>query len=289
MKYFFKSTAFKIVLGLSLIISGIMLYGFFNPDDNIFVNALSCVTVPIQKTLKWTCDRAADFSYQFEEKEKLKVTDNLSELDAKSAEELVKEGKKGITAEFNGIISKADIKQGAAVTQGMELFTIENTDKASVDVTLSKYDYNTVKEGQSVEITLGDNTYQGTVTKMSHIAVQNEKGTPVISATVSIDNPDEDIFLGVDAKVKIYAASAKNVVTLPVEVVNIGKEGSFCYVIEDGLVTKRNITTGISSEDYVEITDGIKEGEEVIADLGDYTEGMEVQAVPEQTGEDADE
>lgn len=224
-----------------------------------------------------------------EEKEKLKVTDNLSELDAKSAEELVKEGKKGITAEFNGIISKADIKQGAAVTQGMELFTIENADKASVDVTLSKYDYNTVKEGQSVEITLGDNTYQGTVTKMSHIAVQNEKGTPVISATVSIDNPDEDIFLGVDAKVKIYAASAKNVVTLPVEVVNIGKEGSFCYVIEDGLVTKRNITTGISSEDYVEITDGIKEGEEVIADLGDYTEGMEVQAVPEQTGEDADE
>ena len=224
-----------------------------------------------------------------EEKEKLKVTDNLSELDAKSAEELVKEGKKGITAEFNGIISKADIKQGAAVTQGMELFTIENTDKASVDVTLSKYDYNTVKEGQSVEITLGDNTYQGTVIKMSHIAVQNEKGTPVISATVSIDNPDEDIFLGVDAKVKIYAASAKNVVTLPVEVVNIGKEGSFCYVIEDGLVTKRNITTGISSEDYVEITKGIKEGEEVIADLGDYTEGMEVQAVPEQTGEDADE
>ena len=224
-----------------------------------------------------------------EEKEKLKLTDNLSELDAKSAEELVKEGKKGITAEFNGIISKADIKQGAAVTQGMELFTIENTDKASVDVTLSKYDYNTVKEGQAVEITLGDNTYQGTVTKMSHIVVQNEKGTPVISATVSIDDPDEDIFLGVDAKVKIYAASAKNVVTLPVEVINIGKEGSFCYVIEDGLVTKRNITTGISSEDYVEITDGIKEGEEVIADLGDYTEGMEVQAVPEQTGEDADE
>ena len=224
-----------------------------------------------------------------EEKEKLKVTDNLSELDAKSAKELVEEGKKRITAEFNGIVSKADIKQGAAVTQGMELFTIQNTDKASVDVTLSKYDYDTVKEGQSAEITLGDNTYQGTVTKMSHIAVQNEKGTPVISATVSINDPDDDIFLGVDAKVKIHAASAKNVVTLPVEVVNIGKDGSFCYVIEDGLVTKRDITTGISSEDYVEVIDGIKEGEEVISDLGDYTEGMEVQAVSEQTGEDANE
>lgn len=232
---------------------------------------------------------ADSMSLTKEEKEKLKVTDNLSELDAKSAKELVEEGKKGITAEFNGIVSKADIKQGAAVTQGMELFTIQNTDKASVDVTLSKYDYDTVKEGQSAEITLGDNTYQGTVTKMSHIAVQNEKGTPVISATISINDPDDDIFLGVDAKVKIHAASAKNVVTLPVEVVNIGKDGSFCYVIEDGLVTKRDITTGISSEDYVEVIDGIKEGEEVISDLGDYTEGMEVQAVSEQTGEDADE
>ena len=225
-----------------------------------------------------------------EERKKLKVADNLSELDAKSAKELVEEGKKGITAEFNGIVSKADLKKGEAVTQGMELFTIQNTDKASVDVTLSKYDYDTVKEGQKAEITLGNNTYEGTVTRMSHIAVQNEKGTPVISATVSIDDPDDDIFLGVDAKVKIHAASAKDVVTLPVEVVNIGKDGSFCYVIENGLVTRRNITTGISSEDYIEITDGIEAGEEVISDLGDYTEGMAVQAEPqEQTGEDADE
>lgn len=225
-----------------------------------------------------------------EERKKLKVADNLSELDAKSAKELVEEGKKGITAEFNGIVSKADLKNGEAFTQGMELFTIQNTDKASVDVTLSKYDYDTVKEGQKAEITLGDNTYEGTVTRMSHIAVQNEKGTPVISATVSIDDPDDDIFLGVDAKVKIHAASAKDVVTLPVEVVNIGKDGSFCYVIENGLVTRRNITTGISSEDYIEITDGIEAGEEVISDLGDYTEGMAVQAEPqEQTGEDADE
>ena len=225
-----------------------------------------------------------------EERKKLKVADNLSELDAKSAKELVEEGKKGITAEFNGIVSKADLKNGEAVTQGMELFTIQNPDTASVDVTLSKYDYDTVKEGQKAEITLGDNTYEGTVTRMSHIAVQNEKGTPVISATVSIDDPDDDIFLGVDAKVKIHAASAKDVVTLPVEVVNIGKDGSFCYVIENGLVTRRNITTGISSEDYIEITDGIEAGEEVISDLGDYTEGMAVQAEPqEQTGEDADE
>lgn len=76
---------------------------------------------------------------------------------------------------------------------------------------------------------------------------------------------DEDIFLGVDAKVKIYAEKAENVVTLPAGVVNIGKDGSFCYVLKDGVITRQDITTGISSEDAVEVTDGITAGLIVLA------------------------
>ena len=62
------------------------------------------------------------------------------------------------------------------------------------------------------------------------------------------------------------------------EVVNIGKEGSFCYVLENGVITKKDITTGISSDEYVEVLDGIKEGDEVIRDLGSLEEGMQAEA-----------
>ena len=215
-----------------------------------------------------------------EEKEKLRLTNNLTELDAKSAKELVAEGKKGIKADFNGVISKTAGQQGATVTQGMELFTLQSTDKVSVDINVSKYDYAKVKEGQTADITIGDKKYTGKVTKISHLATTNEKGSTLISATVSIDKPDEDIFLGVDAKVKIYAEKAENVVTLPAGVVNIGKDGSFCYVLKDGVITRQDITTGISSEDAVEVTDGIKAGDEVIEDLGSLEEGMTAQAAP---------
>lgn len=230
-----------------------------------------------------------------EEKEKLRITNNLTELDAKSAKELVAEGKKGISADFNGVISKSAVQQGATVTQGMELFTLQSTDQVSVDVNVSKYDYAKVKAGQKADITIGDKKYTGKVTKISHIATTNEKGSTLISATVSIDKPDEDIFLGVDAKVKIYAEKAEDVVTLPAGVVNIGKNGSFCYVLKDGVITKQDITTGISSEDSVEITDGIKAGDEVIEDLGSLEEGMTAEATPAEgdsaaaTGETADE
>lgn len=213
-----------------------------------------------------------------EQKEKMKITNNLSEMEAKTAEELLEDGKKGISAEFNGVISKTAAVEGSTVTQGMELFTLQNTDKVSVDINISKYDYDKVKEGQSAEITMADHTYEGKVTKVSHIASPNEKGTPVISATVSILNPDEDIFLGVDAKVKIHAESAEDVVTLPVEAVNIGKDGSFCYILKDGVITRQNVTTGLSSQDYVEIKEGLKEGDQVISDLGSLEEGMQAAA-----------
>ena len=214
-----------------------------------------------------------------EEKEKMEITNNLSELDQMSAQELVEAAKKGIKADFNGVITKVSVVEGATTALGTELFTLQNTDKVDVNVNVSKYDYDKVKEGQSAEITLAGKTYEGEVTNISHIATQNEKGASLISADVRIKNPDEDIFFGVDAKVTIHAEEADDVVVLPAEVVNIGKDGSFCYVIENGVITRRDITTGISSDDYVEVTEGIKEGDEVIRDLGSLEEGMQAEPV----------
>ena len=213
-----------------------------------------------------------------EEKEKMEITNNLSELDQMSAQELVEAAKKGIKADFNGVVTKVSVVEGATATQGTELFTLQNTDKVDVNVNISKYDYEKVKEGQSADITVAGKTYEGEVTSVSHIATQNEKGASLISADIRIKNPDEDIFLGVDAKVTIHAEEANDVVVLPSEVVNIGKEGSFCYVLENGIITRKDITTGISSDEYVEVLDGIKEGDEVIRDLGSLEEGMQAEA-----------
>ena len=217
-----------------------------------------------------------------EEKEKMEITNNLSELDQMSAKELVQAAKKGISADFNGVISKVSVVEGSTTALGTELFTLQNTDNIDVNVNISKYDYDKVKEGQKAEITLAGKTYEGEVKSVSHIATQNEKGASLISADVKILNPDEDVFIGVDAKVTIQAEKADNVIVLPAEVVNIGKEGSFCYVLENGVITRRDIATGISSDDYVEITDGLAEGDEVIRDLGNLVEGMTAEASTEQ-------
>lgn len=214
-----------------------------------------------------------------EAKAQMQTNNNLAELEQKSLAELIEEGKKGISAEFNGVISDSQVVEGAMVSQGMQLFTLQSVDDVNVDVTLSKNVYEKVKEGQKATITFAGQTYEGTVTRISRIATSGMSGSnqaatsTAITATVHIDNPDDNIFLGVEAKVSIQAAEAKDVVILPTEAVNIGKDGSFCWVCEDGVLVKRSIETGVTSDDCIEITKGLKEGEEVIADPGNHEEG----------------
>ena len=216
-------------------------------------------------------------------REKMTITSNLSELKSKNLQELLEEGRKGIQAEFKGVISDAKVTQGATVTKGMELFTLQSTQDVCVEANVSKYDFDKVKEGQKAEITLGDKKYKGTVDKVSKIAIPNEKGTPLIGVSVHIDNPDDDIFIGVEAKVTIQASEAKNVPVLPVEVVNIGKEGSFCYVVNKGKIEKKDIETGVTSDSMVEVKSGLKKGDQVIKDMGNYSEGDSVTAKEAKT------
>ena len=222
-------------------------------------------------------------------REQMRTNNNLSELESKSLEELIEEGRKGICAEFNGVISDKQVLEGAMVTQGMQLFTLQSIDQVNVEVTLSKNVYDKVKEGQTAEITFAGQTYQGTVKRISRIASSGMSGTnqaavssASVMATVQINNPDENIFLGVDAKVKIFAAEAKDVLILPTEAVNIGKDGTFCWVNEDGIMKKRSITTGVTSDECAEITQGIDEGEQVIPDPGVHEEGDPITVIETQ-------
>ena len=42
---------------------------------------------------------------------------------------------------------------------------------------------------------------------------------------------------------------------------------------EDGILTRRSITTGVTSGECAEITEGLEEGEQVITDPGSHEEG----------------
>lgn len=60
-------------------------------------------------------------------------------------------------------------------------------------------------------------------------------------------------------------------------------EGSFVYAVENGVIVKKPVQTGISSDLNMEITEGLNEGDQILTEInGNIMEGMEVSAVPMQ-------
>ena len=161
-----------------------------------------------------------------------------------------------------------------------ELFTIQSSSAVQVTVELSKYDLEKVKEGQSATVTVAGVSYSGAVSRINRVAQNNAQNTPVVYADVTIENPDGNIFLGIEGKAEILTGSAEGVVLVPYEAVNTDKEGDFCYLVKDGVIVRQNVVTGISSDMDVEIKEGISEGDTVVisSDM-DLMEGLQVNPV----------
>ena len=212
-----------------------------------------------------------------------KQAEAAKELQAlKSAEvtDAVAQVSDGIKADFAGIVTGVKPVDGSNVENGGELFTVSSIEKVCVDVSFSKSDLEKIEEGQKAVATIAGKQYEGTVTRISRAAAKNEKGASIIQGEIHIDNPDADLYLGVDARVMVEGNKAENVVMIPIEAINIGKDGSFVYVVTDGMVQKRMVTAGISSDEYTEIKKGLEVGEQVIisVDAG-IEEGMAVNPV----------
>ncbi len=192
----------------------------------------------------------------------------------------------GMVAEFDGVVTSLSTVEGATVQEGTQLLVLESYDEICVEFQASKYDLEELQIGQKAIIDVSGKEYKGTVTKIDRMAQPNASGIPMVGARVHIDNPDENIFLGIEAKLTVITAQEQNTLLLPVEAVNMDNTGDFCYVIENGLLVKKYVTTGISSLEYIQITEGLAEGDEVVisAYMGlDLEEGMAVTVMPEET------
>lgn len=63
----FKGTAFKIIISILLLLTSIIIYSYFKPN-NIFSNIISITSYPFQKMFWNLSDKVSNFSYKFQEK-----------------------------------------------------------------------------------------------------------------------------------------------------------------------------------------------------------------------------
>ena len=185
--------------------------------------------------------------------------------------------KEGVKADFNGVVTEVAVVEGATVTAGAKMVTMANLEDVQVALSVSKSDLPKIAVGQKVDITINGKAYDDEVTKISGNATKNSNGVAVVETIIKVTNPDNDIILGVEATNKIHAEKADNTIVLPYEYIQTDAEGDYVYVVENGVVTRKNVTVGISTSTEAQVIEGLSEGDEVISsDVSMLTEGMAV-------------
>ena len=207
----------------------------------------------------------------------------LANLSYQEAEEEYYIAQKGIVADFDAIVTECSAISGAGVNSGMQLLTLENSRKLKVSFEASKYDIEKLELGQKADVVISGRTYHGEVSKINRMAVRNASNTPMVGVEIHLSDADDKIILGMDAKLTIYTKKAENALLIPVEAINADRDGDFLYVVENGIVVRKSIVCGISSDVYAEIKEGLTEEDEIIlTSYSDLEEGMAVTVLPTQ-------
>lgn len=199
-----------------------------------------------------------------EAKANISYNEQASKLTLEQTADSLSKAKAGITADFDGIVTKVEAAAGTMASEGTPLVTLASANDMCVEIPVSKYNLTNLEIGQKATVTFQEREYPGTLNYISKIAETTESGAAMVTVKVHIDAPDENLVLGLDAKVSIDLGSVENVIKVPISAVNSDTAGDFVYVVEDGIVVRKPVTTGMASKEEIELTSGIDEGEKVI-------------------------
>lgn len=213
-------------------------------------------------------------SYQ---RENLSATEQLNLIAYENAQEDYDIANQGIVAAFDGVVTELSAIESMTVGESVQLLTLANYNQVCVKLSVTKYDLARITVGQTADITISGSTYEGTIVKIDRMATQNVSGNAQVGVEIHIENPDNNIYLGLDAKVQIHAGKAEDALLIPVNALNADKNGDFVYVEENGVVVRKDIVTGISSTEYIEVKEGLtSEDNVIVSSYVTLEEGMAV-------------
>lgn len=190
--------------------------------------------------------------------QELELNIRIQERQIKELQQKVEQSK--ITAGRKGVITWLKDQIGSHVDPGEMLVRVADLTSYKVDGTISDIYANRIFQGQEALIRISDQELKGSV-----VSIQPAVKNGFISFTVALDDKSNPL-LRPHLQVDLFpvTASKKSVVLLPNEAAFTGAKDQVLFVIENGKACRRNITTGLTNYDYIEIVTGIKPGEEVI-------------------------
>jgi membrane fusion protein, multidrug efflux system len=182
-----------------------------------------------------------------------------------------------VVAPISGVVDEVKAREGELAVPMMPLFRVVNLSDFKVVAEIAEAHISKVDKGDKVKLHLPDlnKDIEGVVTqKTSFINPVNR----TFAVEIGVKGAQVALKPNMIVKVKINDYSSTKALSVPVNTLQSTDEGDFVYIAAKGakgFVAKQQLVKkGVIYGDRVEITDGLKEGDQLItAGYNDLTEG----------------
>lgn len=193
-----------------------------------------------------------------------------------------------IKASFDGQVNAIGVEVGDDVSMGESLIQIVDFNNMTVSLRVDEYAISSVKVGQECTVTvtaLGE-TFPSTI---SHInRVSSSMGNTAYYTVTAELTVTEDVLPGMQATVSILQEEAVDSVILSQSALSFAPDNSAYVLMYDEAHTLQPVPVelGIKNDSYVEITSGLKDGDEVykVADLSNANSLMQMASMFDNMG-----
>lgn len=171
------------------------------------------------------------------------------------------------------------IAPGETVYQRQTIITLPDTSSMMAEIDVHESSIDKIKLGQKATIVMDafpDQTFNGEVIKVASLPDQQRNwlspDIKVYTTQVSIEGTHSFLKPGMSARVEIFVDYAPNALIVPVQVVANRSGKKVCFAVNGGKSVEREVKTGLFNDTYVQILDGLNEGEEVMLNPPRITE-----------------
>ena len=170
-----------------------------------------------------------------------------------------------VCAEGSGIVTEIGYEEGDYLKNTGTLIAFAKAEEMTVSVDVSQEDVVDIKVGDTVELSMSayeGEIYEGVVASITTTATSRNAATISYPVVISILGDTSKLYGGMTADVKFVTQEAKNV-TYVLRKAVVTENGKSCLYVKSGAdYTLVPITTGFNNGEYVEVLEGICEGEE---------------------------
>ena len=185
-----------------------------------------------------------------------------------------------INSPLSGTAKTRFVKVGEFVRKGDRLVEILNVDRILVKVNIPEQEILQINIGQKVDIELyilEKKIFEGKVKKIGLEADASNRTFPV---EIEVNNRERELRPGMLARVTFTKRVDQDQVVIPRHTILERDSGRIVYVVDKGKAFQREVSTGISQREKVQILVGLGRGEQLVVEgHTKLTDGEEINIV----------